>query len=265
MTIVWDIEVFLFCKIGGRLVPIVAQARYEYNETPLKHPLNRMNSADFTLFLVRHAQSANNAKPESQRIPDPPLTAMGLEQAQALADFATGLAPSHVFTSPFLRTLQTTAPLVDLLGITPFVKADLYEQGGCYQGYRIDERSAHPGMGRSDIQRLHPNWQIDPAIEESGWNKLKHYESLVQARQRALGVANWLSGHSWPCDSRVMLVIHADFKFRMLEALLGDLDIEHKLDSVINTACTTLRFHQGDWSLESFNAHTHLNADMVTR
>jgi hypothetical protein len=119
-------------------------------------------------------------------------------------------------------------------------------------------------MGRSEIQKLHPTWHIDPAIEESGWNKLTKYESLDQAKRRAHGVAGWLSGHSWPSESRVMLVIHADFKFRMLEALLGDPQIEDKLDPVINTACTTLHYSQGNWSLETFNAHEHLEPAMIT-
>lgn len=223
-----------------------------------------MNSDHFTLFLIRHAQSANNANPESERIPDPPLTSMGLQQAQALASFVANLAPSHIFSSPFLRTLQTTAPMVSSLGITPFVRADLYEQGGCYRGYRIDDRTPQPGMSRSEIQKLHPTWHIDPAIEESGWNKLTQYETLDQAKQRAHGVAGWLSGHSWPNESRVMLVIHADFKFRMLEALLRDPHIEDKLDPVINTACTTLHYRRGDWSMETFNAHEHLEPEMIT-
>jgi hypothetical protein len=119
-------------------------------------------------------------------------------------------------------------------------------------------------MGRSEIQKLHPTWHLDEAIEESGWNKLSQYESLAQARQRALRVAHWLSGHAWPNESRVMLVIHADFKFRMLEALLGDPHIEDRLDPVINTACTTLRYRRGDWSLETFNAHDHLGPEMIT-
>lgn len=75
-----------------------------------------MNATQFTLYLVRHAQSTNNAQPESQRIPDPPLTDLGEQQAQALALAIDQLSPDHLFSSPFLRTLQTTAPVAQALG-----------------------------------------------------------------------------------------------------------------------------------------------------
>jgi len=119
-------------------------------------------------------------------------------------------------------------------------------------------------MGRLDIQRLHPTWEIDPAIDNSGWNKHTRYEGLEQARQRAKRVSSWLASHPWPDEARVMLVIHADFKIRMLEAVLDDLDLEDKLESVINTAWTAIRFSQGQWQLDTYNAHGHLENHMIT-
>ena len=228
------------------------------------HWANRMNSVDFTLYLVRHAQSANNANPESQRVPDPAITPLGIQQAQALAGVAGDLDPSHLFCSPFLRTLQTSAPLADALGLTPVIRADLYEQGGCYRGYRLDDRTPEPGLSRSELKSLHPTWHIDSVIDDSGWNKHSVYEGLEEARARARRVSGWLSGHPWALNSRIMLVIHADFKIRMLEALLGDLDIEGRLGSVVNTAWTTLSCSQGRWELHDFNAHPHLEAHMVS-
>jgi 2,3-bisphosphoglycerate-dependent phosphoglycerate mutase len=223
-----------------------------------------MKSEQFTVYLVRHAQSENNAKPESQRIPDPAITDLGIRQALAFSRFASSLAPTHLYTSPFLRTLQTTAPMADALGIVPSVKADLYEQGGCYRGYRINDRTPEPGLNRSGIQSLHPNWIIDPSIDELGWNKHTSYEHLEEARARANRVSNWLVEQPWPKESRVMLVIHADFKIRMLEALLDRLDIEDQLGSVINTAWTSLKYSGGHWKLDRFNQYDHLESDMVS-
>jgi 2,3-bisphosphoglycerate-dependent phosphoglycerate mutase len=223
-----------------------------------------MNSGQFTLHLVRHAQSANNAKPESQRIADPPLTDLGVEQARALASVIGQLSPDHLFSSPFLRTLQTTAPVAQALGILPTVRADLYEQGGCYRGHRIDDRTQEPGMRRSEIQSLHPTWQIDPAIDESGWNKHETYETLQEARKRAQRVAKWLAEHPWPDGARVLLVIHADFKIRLLESLLSNLTVDVQLGSVINTAWTSLSYQAGRWQLDEFNSHPHLEPQMIT-
>jgi hypothetical protein len=61
-----------------------------------------------------------------------------------------------------------------------------------------------------------------------------------------------------------MLVIHADFKIRMLEALLDRLDIEDQLGSVINTAWTSLKYSGGHWKLDRFNQYDHLESDMVS-
>ena len=174
------------------------------------------------------------------------------------------LSPDHLFSSPFLRTLQTTAPVAQALGITPTIRADLYEQGGCYRGYRLDDRTPEPGLSRSEIESLHPTWRIDPAIDESGWNKHATYETLDEARLRARIVSRWLSEHPWPTDSRVLLVIHADFKIRLLESLLGNLSIEEQLASVINTAWTTLRYQAGIWELDAYNSHPHLEPQMIT-
>ena len=55
------------------------------------------------LYLVRHAQSTNNANPEPKRIPDPPLTELGTQQAQALSTYVPNIQPTHLLTSPFLE------------------------------------------------------------------------------------------------------------------------------------------------------------------
>ena len=49
-----------------------------------------------TLFLIRHAQSANNALYDSSgstigRVEDPELTSLGVRQAQILADSDIGM------------------------------------------------------------------------------------------------------------------------------------------------------------------------------
>jgi hypothetical protein len=60
------------------------------------------------------------------------------------------------------------------------------------------------------------------------------------------------------------LVIHADFKIRLLESLLDNLSIEEQLASVINTAWTTLRYQAGIWELDAYNSHPHLEPQMIT-
>ena len=60
-----------------------------------------------TIYLIRHAQSDGTVQDESTR----PLTEAGLAQADALANRLSGIAFDAVYSSPYLRAMQTVAPL----------------------------------------------------------------------------------------------------------------------------------------------------------
>ncbi|WP_310485656.1 histidine phosphatase family protein [Chamaesiphon sp. VAR_48_metabat_403] len=72
-----------------------------------------------TFWLVRHAHRLDFTEPEwfeSAIYPyDPPLSLQGVEQAEALAVKFSSVPIDSIFTSPFLRTIQTVDPLVRLL------------------------------------------------------------------------------------------------------------------------------------------------------
>ncbi|MEZ4623030.1 MAG: histidine phosphatase family protein [Caldilineaceae bacterium] len=110
------------------------------------------------LFLIRHAQSANNLLAEqaqmddylARRSPEPTITELGFRQAQLTADhlasFATavpgegrggdshGYAFTKLFVSPMLRTLQTALPISKALNLQPEVWIDIHEHGGIFHG-----------------------------------------------------------------------------------------------------------------------------------
>ena len=79
------------------------------------------------LFFVRHGERADRAEevkmeyPESQ---DPPLTPLGVQQAEETGRFFKGYLERHPYldrvvleTSPFMRTMQTAAGIGRVLGI----------------------------------------------------------------------------------------------------------------------------------------------------
>jgi broad specificity phosphatase PhoE len=72
-----------------------------------------------TLWLVRHAHRLDFVRPEwfdTAIYPyDPPLSALGQSQAVALAAQLSQVPIERIFTSPFLRTIQTADPLARLL------------------------------------------------------------------------------------------------------------------------------------------------------
>jgi 2,3-bisphosphoglycerate-dependent phosphoglycerate mutase len=216
------------------------------------------------LFLVRHAQSANNAQDERYRIPDPSITKLGHAQSERLAEALADLRLTILVTSPFLRSIETTRWAAARTGLVPRIHRDIFEQGGCYRGYAPGERMPEKGMGRSELQSLCPGWHIDPSIAETGWNQLDRYEGRAEAFARARGVVRWFESTDWCQQDRVAMVIHADFKMRLLEAMLDREDLESHLGEVVNTSITRLSRSGSGWKLDFWNSHQHLSPDMIT-
>ncbi|MCY7367496.1 MAG: histidine phosphatase family protein [Chamaesiphon sp.] len=72
-----------------------------------------------TLWLVRHGHRLDFIQPEwfdtaTYRY-DPPLSAAGFDQANSLAQQLSQVQIDCIYTSPFLRTIQTAEPLARLL------------------------------------------------------------------------------------------------------------------------------------------------------
>ncbi|MGC9397951.1 MAG: histidine phosphatase family protein [Anaerolineae bacterium] len=92
------------------------------------------------LWLVRHAQSTWNADHRLQGKSDPPLTALGRRQAQAVAQRLATLPPVAIYTSPLQRALETARAIGRLTGLTPIADARLQEIGvGVASGKRWEE------------------------------------------------------------------------------------------------------------------------------
>ena len=72
-----------------------------------------------TIWLVRHAHRLDFVQPEwfdTAIYPyDPPLSAQGFDRALELATAFSGVEIERIYTSPFLRTIQTADPLARFL------------------------------------------------------------------------------------------------------------------------------------------------------
>ena len=221
-------------------------------------------SADWKLFLIRHAQSANNAKPDSERVPDPGITELGVEQSKLLASFIHRFEPTLLYCSPFLRSLQTLKPSASALGLMPIIRQDLFEQGGCHRGFETGKRFAEPGMTRRELETHYSGWELDPRITEHGWNPLKEYETTSQARLRAHEVCRWFDNEPRHSTHRVAMMIHADFKVRLRESFLGIEDLDSHVAEPINTSISCLIKSNGRWQLDFWNHFHHLPDHLVS-
>jgi broad specificity phosphatase PhoE len=72
-----------------------------------------------SLFLVRHGNRLDFVEPEwslaAARPHDPPLSADGMEQVRALAERLRDERIAHVFSSPFLRCIESAGILAEAL------------------------------------------------------------------------------------------------------------------------------------------------------
>ncbi len=218
------------------------------------------------VLLIRHGQSANNALAENLRVPDPGLTEIGQGQAAATAAWLDSQTVDCLYCSPFLRSLETTRPLADRKQLGVQVRADLFELGGCYSGHEPGKQRGELGRGRTTLGAEYPGWQIDDRIADAGWWG-RAYETWEQGVQRAEQVAKWLSSEIVPLGGTHVLVIHADFKRLLIEALLrpknrfGD---DFDAAPLFNTGVSTFQWKGDLWVMQGFNSIEHLPSKLVT-
>ena len=69
-----------------------------------------------SLFLVRHAKAGKRSQWEDDDSLRP-LVAEGIRQAEAVAESIERLQPTALFSSPFVRCIQTLEPLSKVTGL----------------------------------------------------------------------------------------------------------------------------------------------------
>ena len=83
-------------------------------------------AADQVIFLVRHAERADapaGPPPAGMLANDPPLSTAGHERAKKLAALLASAEVKHIFTTEYLRTRQTAAPLAEATKIKAVMSA----------------------------------------------------------------------------------------------------------------------------------------------
>lgn len=187
------------------------------------------------LLLVRHGQSANNVIEAElgdtpafyqRRTVDPPLSALGERQAQALGrhlgaqlSAAARSGRVHLVCSSMRRAMQTCAPLAAALALTPDVRPDCVERCAFFSmSADGTEQIPEPGPTRAEVKERFPTFDTSRLDDTA----LPALETASGARARADRVAAELmdcaSGGDAP--ELIVLVAHADFIGQLARALL---------------------------------------------
>ena len=232
------------------------------------------------LYIIRHAQSTNNALFDPrERVCDPPLTELGRRQAQILAEhLATGHdldpygnrsgAPGYGFdqlwVSPMWRALQTAQPIARALGLRVRVRLDIHEQGGIFLDHGAERgRVGYPGRLRSEVLAEFPDYDLPDQLTDAGWWR-QGYEPPEACFVRAAGVLAELRGRA-AGEERIALLTHGAFIDAFLKALFGQALECPLFYYSYNTAISRLQFHaDGRIDVHYLNRVTHLPLALVS-
>lgn len=188
------------------------------------------------LYLIRHAQSANNhlwdvTGSSKGRNEDPDLTPTGVVQAGYLGDFYRevfhqrnnhrGVEPfTHLYTSLMLRAVKTAVAIADAVGCEVDTWQDVHECGGIYLEEEDGQPCGLPGKPRSYFEEHFPRLKLPAALDETGWWN-RPFEELTKRRPRAERVYKDLLERHGASADRVAIVTHGAFYHQLLSAILG--------------------------------------------
>jgi 2,3-bisphosphoglycerate-dependent phosphoglycerate mutase len=236
------------------------------------------------LYLIRHAQSYNNAIQHArQRVQDPPLTEIGEQQAVLLAHYlqtaqdtpplstetAQGFSFTRLYASPMRRTLQTAQPIAHAFNLPIQVWTDIHEWGGIFlEDAQTGEVTGFGGMTRSQIEEAFPEAILPDNVTEKGWwLPSMGRETTEHAIMRAVRVALALRELA-NTDESIALVTHGGFMDTLLKALLDQLPrlAPDLFYSHANTSITRVDFGRDGMKINPryHNRFEHLPFDLRT-
>lgn len=237
------------------------------------------------LYLIRHAESGNNARPTYDRIEDPSITRVGRMQAEHLGEWLKTVRIDALITSPFRRTLETTYSALQARSRDVLVWDSVFERGGCYRGWNSTNVAGADGLGRTaivnELSKVGGTIEVDDSITESGWWNSRPRETDEEVLERTRLVADRLVREFATNDSSsnaadkkpndgsgvgpvVVMITHADFKRLLLSRLLGGQANALKFGPLRNTGVTRLNYGGGIWQLDVLNSITHLPERLIT-
>jgi len=225
-----------------------------------------------TLYLIRHAQSANNDLYDRTgsslgRVEDPELTPLGVRQARILAEYLAGDGEygfTHLYTSLMIRSVATATAVSLKCDLEAVAWPEVHERMGIFlEDERTGELIGRPGKTRSYFREHYPDLLLPGSLNEHGWWN-RAVESEEQWRQRArdfLAELNKRHGHS---EDRVAAVTHGGFSHEVMIALAGGCEQTGVWFTMHNTGITRVDFHSEQASLIYHNRLEHLPPELVS-
>ena len=194
------------------------------------------------IIFLRHAQAKNNVERVlAGRSDGIPLTDLGLQQAEKIANFLEPLKISAIYSSPIERALHTTKIVSNKLNLQYKIDHRLTEiEMGSFSGMLYEEMFAKHGNIFLKF------YQDDSLIEKNG------VETFSNVKKRILDMVNYCSQkHD---NENILLVTHMDPIKAMLSTIL-QLKPESLYELIIrNASLTIVKKEQSNFSMVAINS-----------
>ncbi len=163
-----------------------------------------------TVYLARHGESDWNAANRFQGHSDRPLTELGRQQAEALAEaLAATEAPDAIYSSPLRRAFDTAVAVGARLGLDPVAVADLRE---------VDVGS-WSGLSRDEVQERFPDAFASWLDGGEGW---ADGETYAEMSDRVLAALLQIAAEH---PGRPVLVVSHGGPIRAIHAAAAGIDV----------------------------------------
>ena len=194
------------------------------------------------IIFLRHAQAENNVERVlAGRSDGIPLTDLGLQQAEKIANFLEPLKISAIYSSPIERALHTTKIVSNKLNLQYKIDHRLTEiEMGSFSGMLYEEMFAKHGNIFLKF------YQDNPLIEKNG------VETFSNVKKRVLDMINYCSQkHD---NENILLVTHMDPIKAMISTVL-QLKPESLYELIIrNASLTIVKKEQSNFSMVAINS-----------
>jgi 2,3-bisphosphoglycerate-dependent phosphoglycerate mutase len=244
------------------------------------------------LYLIRHAESANNALYSSQgdysgRNPDPDITPTGHQQSALLAVHLADPAGeprhhpflangsrryglTHLYCSLMTRAMLTAGYVAEACAIPATAHPEMFERGGIYQLDAAGQPIGLPGPNSAYFRDRFPGHVLPAGLNAHGWYD-RPAETDDQFIDRVRSVLAEIRQRHENSDDVVALVVHGDFIDQSINELMG---VRRKPENYRrsweanwafhNTSVSRIDFVAGSHSVVYLNRLEHLPVELIT-
>jgi 2,3-bisphosphoglycerate-dependent phosphoglycerate mutase len=244
------------------------------------------------LYLIRHAESANNVLYAGTdnvdgRTPDPEITDTGHSQAQLLARHIAepGNEPrlhpeengdrnhyglTHLYCSLMTRSMLTAEYISKTCQVKLEALPDIFERKGLYEFDGNGNEVGVSGPGRQYFTDRFPDIALPDSLDHTGWwdRPAESDADFFSRVNQSLANINSRHGHT---DDSVGMVVHGDYIDQCINALM---DVERQPQNYNkawvanwvfhNTSVSRIDLVSGSRHVVYLNRIDHLPAGLVT-